>query len=95
MTGRKRTENQLSENEVDEIVEAAARDETAWEEPVVVRRHSSSLRVPGDLMARAAFLARLHRERSVDEWLSRVIRERVEIEEGAFSAARSAMSGSK
>ncbi len=95
MTGRTRTKRQLSENEVDEIVESTAGDETAWEDPVVVCRHASSLRVPGDLMARAAFLARLHRERSVDEWLSKVIRERVEIEEGAFSAARNAMSGSK
>ena len=35
--------------------------------------------------ARAAFLARLHREKHVEKWLARIIRERVEIEEDAFA----------
>jgi predicted component of type VI protein secretion system len=41
-----------------------------------------------DLAARAAFLARGHRSESLDEWLTHVIRERVELEEAAFVGAK-------
>ena len=41
-----------------------------------------------DLAARAAFLARLHRSESLDEWLTHVIREPVEFEEAAFVDAK-------
>ena len=34
--------------------------------------------------ARATFLAQLHRTPGVEEWLRRVIQERVELEEAAF-----------
>jgi hypothetical protein len=47
-----------------------------------------SLSISADLAARATFLAKLHRERRVDEWVERVLRERVEIEESAFTAAK-------
>ena len=41
-----------------------------------------------ELAARAAFLATLHRESGVDKWVERIVRERVEIEESAFIAAK-------
>jgi hypothetical protein len=44
------------------------------------------------LATRAAFLARLHREKNVEKWLARIIKERVEMEEVAFSEAKRAMS---
>ena len=44
--------------------------------------------MPADLAARAAFLARLHREKSISEWLMRIIRERIEVEEEAFVEAK-------
>jgi hypothetical protein len=34
----------------------------------------------------------LHREKNVEEWLSRIIKERMELEEVAFSEAKRAMS---
>jgi hypothetical protein len=37
-----------------------------------------------ELAARAAFLAQLHRKKSVKEWLQLIIQERVELEEAAF-----------
>lgn len=40
--------------------------------------------LPAELAARATFLAQVHRTPSVDEWLRRVIQERVELEETAF-----------
>jgi len=40
------------------------------------------------LAVRAAFLARLHRATNLESWVERVLRERIELEESAFSEAR-------
>jgi hypothetical protein len=49
---------------------------------------SSASLILADLAARAAFLAQVHRASGVEEWLTRVIRERIELEEVAFAAAK-------
>jgi hypothetical protein len=78
-----------SEREVDQIVTAQANDDSAWEKPVHVRRtEPTSLSIPADLAARAAFLAHLHRTKNVDHWLTRIIQERIEMEEAAFIGAK-------
>jgi len=83
----------LSEPEIDQILESQAEDDSAWQKPIKVRRaKSTSLSLPADLAARAAFLARLHREKNVDEWLARIIKERLELEEVAFGRAKREMS---
>ena len=75
----------LSSEQVDRMVIARAGDDSAWEKPVRVRRvRAASLSIPGELAARAAFLAKLHHEERLDHWLARIIRERVELEEVAF-----------
>lgn len=82
---KNRTKKKLSEQEIDQIVIAQAHDDSAWGKPVRVRRRkSASVSIPAELAARAAFLAQLHRTRSVEEWLTHVIQERVELEEAAF-----------
>lgn len=76
----------LSEKEIDEIVVAQADDDSAWEEPIhVCRTKVSSVLLPSELAARAAFFARLHREASVEDWLTRIIQERIDLEEAAFA----------
>ena len=61
-------------------------DESAWGVPVKVSKSkSTSLAFPSDLAARVAFFARLHREASIEDWLKRVIQERLDIEEAAFA----------
>ena len=66
-----------------------ADDDAAWEAPIRVKLSKpASLSIPGELAARASFLARLHREAGVDKWVERIVRERVEIEESAFTAAK-------
>ena len=94
MNTKKRTKTkQPSQKEIDKIVESQAEDESEWEQPIQVRRRKhASLAISGELAARAAFLARLHREKSVEDWLSRIIRERVELEETAFSRAKRELS---
>lgn len=79
----------LSEKEIDRIVVSQANDDSAWENPIRVRRTKpASLSIPPDLAARAAFLARLHRKTSVEEWLTHIIQERIELEEAAFTGAK-------
>lgn len=74
-----------SEQEIDQLVVAQANDDSAWEDPILVRRDKLAvLSIPADLAARAMFLSRLHRMSSVEEWLTRIIQERVEFEESAF-----------
>jgi hypothetical protein len=75
----------LSEKEIDQIVAAQADNDSAWEKPVYVHKaRPASLSIPAELAARAAFLARLHHKKSVEEWLQLIIQERIELEEAAF-----------
>ncbi len=79
----------LSEQEVDQIVIAQATDDTAWEKPVRVRRtRPTSVSISAELAARAAFLARLHRKSSVEEWLTGIIEERVTLEETVYGGVK-------
>lgn len=79
----------LAEVDIDRIVVAQASDETAWEAPVHGRRTTpAAVTIPAELAARAAFLAQVHRQASVEDWLTRIIRERVELEEAAFVGAK-------
>lgn len=85
---RTKSPKKLSPQEIDRLVVAQAGDDTAWAEPVRVRmEEAAAFSIPGDLAARAAFLARLHHQATMQEWLARIIRERVELEEAAFAAA--------
>ena len=90
MTSKGKTmSRKLSEGEIDEIVVGQAGDDAAWEKPFRVKKaKSASLSISADLAARAAFLARLHREPGLEAWLTRIIRERVELEEIAFGQAK-------
>jgi hypothetical protein len=79
----------LSEEEVDRIVVAQADDDSVWGKPIRVRRtRPVSLSLPPELAARAAFFARLHREEELEEWLRRIIQERIDLEEAAFAGLK-------
>jgi hypothetical protein len=89
MKTKGRARKKLSERDIDQLVVAQANDDSAWEKPIRVRRTKpTSLLLPPDLAARAAFLARLHRKTSSEEWLRHIIQERVELEEAAFVGAK-------
>ena len=76
----------ISEKEIDQRVIDQADDESAWEAAVNVKKSkSTTIKLPADLTSRAAFFARLHRDGTLDNWLIRVIQERLDIEEAAFS----------
>ena len=88
-TPKKRKATTLDQEGIDRLVVSQASDESAWDPPVRVKRSgSAALSLPGELAARAAFLAKLHREAGVDQWVERVVRERVELEEFAFKETK-------
>ena len=83
----------LSESEIDEIVIAQAEDDSAWDDPIEVRKKSpTAVSLPAELIARAAFLAKVHREPALENWITRIIRERIELEEAAFLEMKRLMS---
>jgi len=93
MRSKNKTGKHPSEAEMDRIVTAQANNDAAWEKPVRVRRNkTASLSLPPALVARAAFLARLHRTPTVEEWLAHVIQERIELEEAAFVGVKHELS---
>jgi len=93
MNRRKKTAS-LTQEAIDRLVVSQSEDDSAWEVPVRVKRSkTASLSLPGELAARAAFLARLHREVGLDKWVERIIRGRVELEELAFSEAKKKLGG--
>jgi hypothetical protein len=95
MTTRKQPKHP-TESEIDRIVVDQADDDSAWQKPVhVKKRKTASLTIPSDLAARAAFLARLHGSSGPDEWVTRIIRERVELEEVAINEVRRDLSAKK
>jgi hypothetical protein len=88
MTTKKSTKR-LTEDEIDKIVTDQADSRSAWEKSVHVKKPKrSSLTIPSDLAARASFLARLHGSSGLDEWGTHILRERIELEEGAYSDAQ-------
>jgi len=89
MRTRDKIERKWSQEEIDRSVVAQANDDSAWGKPIHVRRDEwASLLIPAELATRAAFLARLHRQPSMNEWLMHVIQERIELEEAAFVGAK-------
>jgi hypothetical protein len=82
----------LSPKQIDDLIISQADEDKAWEAPIKVRRAKrGAFSIPPDLAERAAFLARMHHAAGVDEWLARVIKERIELEEVAYAAAKREM----
>lgn len=84
-----RAKTKLSQEAIDKTVVAQANDDSAWTTPIRVRKaKAATVPFSADLVARAAFFARLHREASVEAWLKRVIQERIDLEETAFAGIK-------
>lgn len=92
MNGTRKAKKKMTEVEIDAIVVAQADDDAKWGKPVRVRRnHAAAVSIPSELAARAAFLARLHHQASIQDWLRQIIQERIELEEAAFLGAKREM----
>lgn len=84
-----KTTEQVTQDEIDQLVVAEADDDSAWEAPIFVQPTTPNLvALPAELASRAAFVARLHRATSVEEWLLHIIRERLEMEESIYGEVK-------
>lgn len=86
---RQKKNRSLSEKEIDSIVIAQTDNDSAWERPTSLRRKKpAAVALASELAARAAFFARLHREATVEDWLTRIIQERIDLEEAVYVALK-------
>ena len=61
---KKPAKKQITEEEIDKIVESQANDDSAWAKPIQVRRTGpDSLALAAELAARAVCRAKLNREK--------------------------------
>ena len=81
--------NSLLEEDIDNIVIKQADDDSLWEDPIYVHKAKLfSLSIPIELAERAMLFAKIHREKGIEEWITRIIRERIELEEFTFNAVK-------
>jgi hypothetical protein len=82
---RTRKPKKLSKCEIDDLVVAKSENLSAWTKPLQVKRAlPESLMIPQEVALRAAFFSRLHRSKNLHEWLTRIIEERLDMEEAAY-----------
>jgi hypothetical protein len=67
------TQENLSEDAIDRLVESQADDKSAWEMPIQVNQQAISLSIPAKLAAQARFLANLEQEKVIKNQISQVI----------------------
>jgi hypothetical protein len=84
----------LSQKAIDEQVIAQADMPSAWGPSVRVRRkRRTSIPLPAELAAQAAFFARLHHEPNLKEWLAKIVQERLDLEEAALAGLKRQLAG--
>jgi len=92
MSIKNSSKESLSPEQIDDLVVSQAEDDYAWDAPIEVRRNKpGSFSLSPELAGKAVFLARLHHAAGVEEWLTNVIKERIELEEVAFAAVKREM----
>jgi aquaporin Z len=79
------TQENLSEDAIDRLVESQADDESAWEMPIQINQQPISLSIPAELAVQARFLANLEQEQDVKKWLIEMIREQLDRKLMTFS----------
>ena len=91
MTTKNRLEN-LSEEEIDEIVIVQGEDDTAWEAPISVSKtRTITVSLSPEVAVRAIFFAHLHGTSSAETWLRNVIQQRINFEEIAFAEVKQSL----
>ena len=84
--------DQLTDAEIDESVVREADDDAAWEPPINVQVNLPlQIELPNALATKAAFFARLHNVSTVEEWLQKIIHERLVFEEAVFADIKRVM----
>lgn len=83
-----------NENDIDELVEKQAFDDTAWgnELDASPRLKPTSIRLSSRTIQRAKIFARIHRQRGYQSWLKKIIEERIDNEYEVYQGLKNAAS---
>ena len=90
MADMKKHFKKFREEEVDDIVIREANDLTKWEEPIRVKApQATSIQLSPQIIQKVKFLASVHKEREYQDWLKRIIEERIQLEEELLESVKS------
>ena len=89
MAGMRQKKEHLTEKDIDEIVIKEADDSSRWGKPIHVKpRIAIPLPLPAKLVKRAKSIAQRRKAGGYQDWLLKVIEERIASEESAASLTR-------
>jgi len=77
----------LSEGEIDKIVTEESEDMSKWDDPLSVKpRGAISLVLSSEIIKEAQYLSKLHNYKRYQEWLKKIIEERITTEKEILTA---------
>ncbi len=81
MANMKKNSKKLTDEQIDEMVIKEADDLSKWVTPIKVRAPQAiSLRLSPELIQKIKFLATLHKTDNYQNWLEKIIKERIQLE---------------
>ena len=81
MVHMKKNSKKLTNEQIDEIVTIESDDLSKWEEPIEVKAPQAILlRLSPELIQKIKFLATIHKTDNYQNWLEKIIKERIQLE---------------
>ncbi len=81
MVYMKKNSKKLTIEQIDEIVIKESDDLSKWEEPIEVKAPQAILlRLSPELIQKIKFLATIHKTDNYQNWLEKIIKERIQLE---------------
>ena len=82
MVHMKKNSKKLTNEQIDEIVTIESDDLSKWEEPIEVKAPQAVLlRLSPELIQKIKFLATIHKTDNYQNWLEKIIKERIQLED--------------
>jgi len=82
MVHMKKNSKKLTNEQIDEIVTKESDDLSKWEEPIEVKAPQAILlRLSPELIQKIKFLATIHKTDNYQNWLEKIIKERIQLED--------------
>jgi predicted DNA binding CopG/RHH family protein len=90
MARMKNYTKKLTEEKIDEIVIKEADDLSKWEKPIRVKAPQAiSIRLSAELIQKVKLLAKIHKTNNYQDWLEKIIKERIHLEEELLESIKS------
>lgn len=86
----KKNSKKLTNEQIDEMVTRESDDLSKWEEPIEVNAPQAiSLRLSAELIQKIKFLATIHKTDNYQNWLEKIIKERIQLEDELLDSIKS------